>query len=250
MTPNRPVSFAFAISAGVQAAAAGGMYAVARARIGKYLQQVNKEYFIPRGLQARIAKQKLIPEITGQPPDAPLLSEVRNTATSPGHEIPIIPPLRERRLAALEGYIAPLEWQDLPAHSDERNPLDKLSAKMLERKEKRQEKKIAKHHEKGHDKERKEGRKLQEEEEKLAHEVEKVNRKADEELRKKPEEAAKIEEKRAEEMRKIEKDRAKAHGKFEEKVGKAGEHEGRAAKKFMWIVIQNLQMPSHVQGQT
>ena len=134
---------------------------------------------------------------------------------------------------ALGNSIAHLEFAGLAAPREERNMVDKLSAKMQAHKIERQERK----HEKDGPKER---RKMEEEMEKLDHEIMKVEREAQKEMRKKPEDAGKIERKRMEELEKIEKKRKEEQGKFREKIGAGAKDEDKAAKKFLWILVQDL----------
>ena len=94
-----------AIGMGIQAAATAGMFAVGRVRITRYLERVNKEYFVPRGLQARIAKQNSLPDIIGQSPNAPLLAPIPFTSDQAA-----FPSLRDRRMQALGRYVAPLQY--------------------------------------------------------------------------------------------------------------------------------------------
>ena len=148
----RPIPFAFAVSMGVHAAAIGGMVTVARVRIHKYLETVNKEYFNPRGLQVRIAKQQIIPAITHQPTDYPLLTPPTNVQST-GYGPPQNPTdLRDRRLNALKDFIAPLEFHDLPPSQVEHNVLDRLSAKMAARQQQKAAKKALKKQEKAEEK--------------------------------------------------------------------------------------------------
>ena len=129
---------------GVQAVAIGGIVTVARVRIHKYLEAVNKEYFHPRGLQARLAKQQIIPEITHQQIDSPLLAPPAYVQST-GYGPPRNPTdLRDRRIGALKDFIAPLELHDLPPSKVEHNLLDRLSATMAARQQQKAERKAIK----------------------------------------------------------------------------------------------------------
>lgn len=111
--------------------------------------------------------------------------------------------------------------------------LDKFSAKMSAHK---QERATRKHGKDGP----KERGKMEKEMEKLEHEAMKVQREAEKDMRKKPEDMRKIERKRIEEMEKIEEKRAEEQGKYREKVGVGAKDEGKAARKFLWVVVQGL----------
>ena len=210
LSRTSPLSSAFAIGAGIQAAAAGGMYAVARIRITRYLERVNKEYFMPRGLLARIAKQNSLPQILGQPPDAPLLAPIPLTSDQT-----VFPSLRDRRMQALGRYVAPIQYLGSSNVSEEGNLLDKLSAKMTQRSATKAENKMNKDHMKNMKDARKDGAKI---EEKMA----KARAKG-----------------KTSKLAKLEGERAEIHG--EGMGGGSTAKEEKAARKFMFVVVHNLQ---------
>ena len=105
LTSYRPVHYAAVAGIATNAVAVGGMVAVSRVRIKRYLERANAEYFIPRGLVARIAKQNNIHEITGQSPDAPMLIDANTSGSDPTKAPDVI----ERRMAAFGNSIAPLQ---------------------------------------------------------------------------------------------------------------------------------------------
>lgn len=214
-----PVPFAFAISMGTSAVAAGGMMAVARVRITRYLERVNREYFHPRGLQARIAKQNTLPQSIGQPSDAPLLAPLPPDANASS-----FPSLRDRRMQALGRYVAPIRFEDSTVPSEEHNLLDKMSAKMTARKARKTEEKMIEKHMKHQDDKTKEGHKVMEERAKIEGKMAKASRKGD---RKK--------------LAELEGEMREAEADYDEKVGEGGNKEVKAAKKFMFVVIQDLQ---------
>ena len=193
--------------------------AVARVRITRYLERVNKEYFVPRGLQARIAKQTSLPQILGQPPDAPLLAPSPPVADGSG-----FPSLRDRRMQALSQHIAPIQYKSDSELSEQGNWLDKVSAKMTARSAQKSEAKMNK----DHFKTMKDGRK---EEVKVEEKIQKAMSKG------KKSKVAKLEAKRAH-----------IHsGSPGDEVGisdKGSAKEAKAARKFMFVVIQNLQQPA------
>ncbi|KAI9740039.1 MAG: hypothetical protein M1818_004790 [Claussenomyces sp. TS43310] len=229
-----PIPFAFAISTATSAAAAGGEFAVARVRLGRYLTRINKEYFVPRGLLARIVKQKDIPQITGQSAGAPLLAPVPDGVLSDPESVPS---LRDRRLQALGGHIERLHLEDLPASSEERNIIDKMSAKMVARKADRNAKKSKKNAIKARED-------LEDEKAKAAKEMRKINEKTEKELRKHPEQSANIEYKKEAEVHKIESELREKELDAHEDAGVGGEKEEQQATKFLWIVICNWVPPA------
>ena len=211
---------------------------MARVRIAKYLDLANRDFFTPRGLHATIAKQGVLSQITGQPEGAPLLAPLPQNV--PGDPT-MYPSIRDRRVQAMQRYIAPLEFQNATDVHHEGNMLDKLSAKMVQRQANKSQKKMIENHAKGQEEESKEREKLEEEEEKLRKEERKVNEKAEKELRKHPDEQAKIEKERSKDMAKINEDRSKAHADYTEKAHPETKDADRDAKKFMWIAILKLQ---------
>ena len=202
------------------------MVATSRVRITRYLKRVNQEYFVPRGLVARIAKQGTLSQITQQREDAPLMAPRDDDAPHPYG-------LRDRRLKAMSGYIAPLQFVELTPLNEERNFIDELSSKMVARKAQKQEAKMVKGHGKGKEK-------AIEENQKLDNETQKIISKAQKKMTKSPRKRQSIEFKMQEELAKIDKDRRKIDNEFHEKAGDGCKNETKAAKKFLWIAIGNL----------
>ena len=198
---------------GTSALSVAGMVAVARVRIKQYLTHVNKAYFMPRGLCARIAKQNSLPQWIGQSPDAPLLAPLPQ-----GPDPASFPSIRDRRMAALRGYVADdLQFDGLPPHEEgkgESNFLDKMSAKMVARKQHKAEEKMYERHLKEQEEEAKERRKMEKE-------------------------VAKIE-KKGKGTTKAEKEISKAREEYRDKTGEAGKKEIKAARKFLFVVVQDL----------
>ena len=212
---------------GTSAIAAGGQFAVARVRITKYLERVNKEYFVPRGLLARIAKQNSLSPIIGQPLNAPLLAPIPAEAV----DAMSFPSLRDRRMQALGGYVAPIRYEGTGSTpSDEKNVLDKLSAKMTARKARKAEEKMAEEHIKHREDELKEQQDLAKEEAKIRSKMQKANYKGD-----------------RSEIAKLEGELQKERAKCAEKIGEGGGKEEKAAGKFMFVVVQDLEAASQQQ---
>lgn len=218
---HSPIPFAPLVGIGTSVAAGAGTYAVARVRIARYLERANKEYFASRGLLARIAKQDTLPQIVGQSANAPLLAPLPRNL-NPSNGAVTMPSLRDRRLQALGQHIARIEFCDLPAPQEESNVLDKLSAKMAARKAKKQEEKMVEESLKNQEEEAKERDKLVKEEMKIERKMEKARVKG-----------------KSEDQVKLHKELRKAREEYEEKVGEGGEKEWKAAKKFLFVVVQN-----------
>lgn len=223
-----PIPFAGLVGLGTSVAAGAGTYAVARVRITRYLERANKEYFAPRGLSARIAKQNVLPQIVRQSENAPLLAPLpRHGNGTDGSITTALPSLRDRRLQALGSHVARIEFCDLPAAQEESNLLDKMAAKMAARKAKKLEEKIVEDGMKGREEEGKERGKLMKEERKIGHKMEKARAKGD-----------------RKDQAKLEEELVEAREDYEKKVGKGGEggeKELKAARKFLFVVVQNVQ---------
>lgn len=121
-------------------------------------------------------------------------------------------------MAALRGYvISDLFFEGLPPQEEgkgEGNLLDKISAKMVTRKQHKAEEKMYEHHMKEQEKEAKERAKMEKE-------VAKIERKG----RRSPKAELKVE---------------KARDEYMAKTGGAGEKEVKAARKFLFVVVQDL----------
>ena len=214
-----PVPFAWAIGLGTNALSIAGMMAVARIRITRYLGRVNEEYFHPRGLHAGIAKQKTLPNIVHQPLEAPLLVPLPPSATNDS-----FPTLRERRLEALGNDIAPLQFEDFSVVSTESNPLDKVSAKMTARSVRKAEKKMFEEALKQQEDDAKEASKNVKEQSKIEKKLQKASRKGD---------SSKVGE--------LEAERLKVEKKYQKEHGEGKGKDAKAAKKFLFVVIQSLE---------
>ncbi|KAF7358120.1 hypothetical protein MVEN_00860100 [Mycena venus] len=199
---------------------------VAKGRMKSFLDRTNADFFGPRGLRVRVVKDKEVPMITGQPPTAPELAPVSGGYSADSAS------LRTRRLIALQGYIAPLQFDGLPPMSRETGKLDQLAAKSLLRKE-------AKSHSKALEEAGKGQKDYQEKMQKLQEEEAEVYAKAREEMAKKPEDRAKIEEDLRKELDKLVEERQKVISDTERKVADDQGKEDNDAKMFMWIVIEN-----------
>lgn len=216
---NSPVPFAWAIGLGTNALSIAGMIAVARIRITRYLGRVNKEYFHPRGLHAGVAKQKTLPNIVHQPPEAPLLAPLPPSASKDS-----FPTLRERRLQALGNGIAALRFEDFSAVSTESNPLDKVSAKMNARSAGKAEKKIFEEAVKQQKEDAKASSKNVKEQSKIERKMQKASRKG-----------------HSSKLGELEAERFKVDAKYQKEHGKGKGKDVKAAKKFLFVVIQSLE---------
>lgn len=265
-----PYHWAQAAGAGIQVAAGVGTAAVAAIRTKKFMARSNEEYFVPRGLKVSIKKDEEVASIVGAPSNQRMLVPVNIGPNS-------IISMRDRRMAALAPYIASLTT-DVPPPTKQRNILDKIAAKQVDKTTEKKEKGLHKKQRKAQHKQesierlRGNGYNIQDEHHevyiddgsssdsdssmdsveskiaKLDGEIRKINRKADAELLEKgPSKAAKIESERSKELAKVEWEKTKRERKINKKLGKAQEkgqkRDSKIEKKVVrmeYIVIESL----------
>lgn len=178
--------------------------------------------------------------------------------------------LRDRRLKALEGFIAPLDL-DVPPPAEQTNVLDKISAKQVSRKISKDEKKELEKQGKQIKEQRKKSNNrsddsdassvisLECELQSLERKIDRINEKAEERKRnaKDSRKFDKIEEKRVEEVEKVEKEIRKNERDLKKKTDKASkkaekreskacgsskedDKDRKKAGKLEWIVIESV----------
>ncbi|KKP03994.1 hypothetical protein THAR02_03909 [Trichoderma harzianum] len=247
-----PHHWAQAASFGIGMAAGVGTAAVTRIRTQRFLEAVNRDYFGPRGLKVSICKgHDLAPRIgLGQLlPEIPPM-DLRSQCIS----------IRDRQMQSIAPNIAPLSL-DVPPPSEQRNIIDRMSAKQVESQIKRSEKSNRKELLKLREKDSKMARRSQghsggdssdssweDEQRELDEKIQKIQRKADEKLADaSPRQASRIEERRAKEMRKIEREQKKLDKEVEKKMSKASRKEdknlskdGRKAGRMEFVVVENI----------
>ncbi|KAI4949497.1 hypothetical protein J4E91_005236 [Alternaria rosae] len=111
-------------------AAGVGTAATTTMRTRRFLEAVNREYFAPRDLKASICKNRQLEEKLGcnvHMPSSAALGSSSQPQTA-GY----------RRLQALTPYIAPLSF-NVPPPMEQRNALDRMVAKQIERRIKKKE---------------------------------------------------------------------------------------------------------------
>jgi hypothetical protein len=234
------VHFAALAGFATNVVATGGMVDVARVRIARYLKRANAEYFVPRGLVARIVNQSNVHELTGQPPDAPLLIDTEAVAVDASRSPGII----ERRMRAFGSTIAPLQYDNLPAKQKEDSPLDRVAAKMNSRKANRGMKKTN-----DGNKVPKELAKLEESRMKREEEAVKLRRKAEKEMAKKPQNRDKVLTDLDKDLAKLEEEALSDEEEYAEKSGKGGKKVNGKLKKLKFIGVQDLAMYLRQQSQ-
>lgn len=265
-----PHHWAQAAGAGVQVAAGVGAAAVSVLRTKKFLAQSNEQYFAPRGLKVSLKKDQEVASIVGFPYDQRVLVPAD---IGPN---PIIT-MRDRRMAALAPYIAPLTT-DVPPPTKQRNILDKIAAKQLENKAEKKEKVLRKKQQKAQQKmesmERLRGNRynIQNEDHKvyidggsssdsssstdsseskmakLENDIKKINLKADtESMKKGSSKAAKIGHERSKELAKVQREKDKLERRINRRLEK-GQERGRKRDskieknvlKMEYIVVESL----------
>ena len=150
---------------------------------------------------------------------------------------------QQRRLAALEPWIAKLDLEPLPKIATPNNAWSKLHAGASERQRRKGEEKMLKGR-------RKAAEKYNEDLPKATEDYEKDMRKLDKEEAKvrRKEEGSKLEK----ELAKVEKEREKVRREYEEETGKVEEDrikddkEHMGMRKILWLVIGNLDADSGV----
>jgi hypothetical protein len=235
-----PSGIAQIVGNAVAFAAQAGTVAISKGRTEIYLRDANKDIFAARGLKVEIAKVEAIAKIAGIPilDDSGKLD--KNSKLLGNLEVEELHTLsgQERRLRALDQWIAPLEVTPLPAIERQSNPMSRLNQGASERQRHMGEKKLIEDRAKGQEKARKEGNKAERE---YAKEMRKLD-KEEQKVRRK-EDCHKLEK----ELAKIEKDRRKAEKYYAKDSGKVLEDkEEKAMRKILWLVIRDLKDDSGV----
>lgn len=216
------------------------MVAVARVRITRYLKRANAEYFVPRGLVARIVNQNNVHELTGQSADASMLGD----PDAMNFGLFGAPDIIERRMQAFGNTIAPLQYDNLPAKQKEDSALDRMTAKMNARKDNRGKGKTV-----NGNKIPKELAKLEEARTKREAEAVKLRWKAEQEITKKPKDRHKVQKDLEKELAKLEKDAQSDEEKYAEKLGKGGGKAEKKVKRLIYIGVQDLSVYMQQQKQ-
>ncbi|KAF4473450.1 cytochrome P450 oxidoreductase, partial [Fusarium agapanthi] len=190
-----PLHTAQIVGNSVNAAATLSTYAISKSRSELCLSTANKELFIPRGLKAEFAKLDVVARYARMP----ILNdegkiEKNSMILGPLEDATAQAPVtvQQRRLQALEPWIAPLDLTPLPELHVPDNFVSKMHASTSERQRRKEEKKMTKDRAKAHDDWTEDSRKAREDYEK--------------EMRKIEEEFAKAQRKHADEPRKLERE--------------------------------------------
>ncbi|KAK1687578.1 hypothetical protein BDP55DRAFT_630773 [Colletotrichum godetiae] len=231
------------LAGGIANVTAGlGTAAIRIIRTKIFLDEANRDYFEPRGLRASICKSKSLAAKLGCGEQLPELSLI----TPETYEMS----LQDRRMRTLEPYIAPLTFE-VPPPSRERNLVDRMTEKQIERavkkNDKQREKKQGKVRESHQDQPRDESKyvenldgsindkkvlKMEERYNKSQRKMEKAERKATEEVKGiGPLDSKEIKRKEEKKIRKAEKKCQRLDGHEEKAISKAAEKRNKSHEK-------------------
>ncbi|KAG4257930.1 hypothetical protein FPRO03_02885 [Fusarium proliferatum] len=237
-----PLHTAQIVGNSVNAAATLSTYAISKSRSELCISTANKELFMPRGLKAEFTKLDVVARYARMP----ILNnegkiEKNSVILGPLEDVSSQAPVtvQQRRLQALEPWIAPLDLTPLPDLHVPDNFVSKMHASTSERQRKKEEKKMTKDRAKAHEDWTEDSRKAREDYEKEMRKIDedlaKVQRKhADEprklerELKKLDREREKCEKEYEKEMRKVDKDRRK------------DDKEEEGVRKVLWLLIRPI----------
>ncbi|KAI0968453.1 hypothetical protein F4678DRAFT_200289 [Xylaria arbuscula] len=235
-----PLSTAQVVGFVVNSAAKIGKYALSKGATEAYLQKVNEETFVPRGLKMEIAKLEAMARINRIP--------ILDTAGRIRGDTQLLQPLldvqeiqtigaTQRWLRALEPWVEPLDLENLPPINTDTHLWGRLHTTASEHERKASEKKVLKDRSKAFDKHQKEMDKAEEKKVKALAKLEKKEQKAHE---------GSCSDKVEDKLRKIDERRERAELKHYDKIEKAAEDskgkdkEAKAMTKVLWLIIRNL----------
>ncbi len=264
------------------AQAVGGVFQVASValsagvsmiRVRSFMKKSNAELFAPRNLIAKImSTKKMMTAIKCSNVDAkgklilPPLDELKDLTPETGAVIvrdpnraapaPMVEDPRVRRTRALEGYISPLEFEELPATP--KGVMDKYGGAPLRWLNKRQDTKLTKAATRSSEKRMSKAPEAEAEMERHELEIQEIERKmieihhaAEIELADAPEDRYRIEARAEQEIgileasRDVEVERrnkalAEIYKKGDKKLNSLAKHEEKVANRILWIVITKI----------
>ncbi|KAF5531585.1 cytochrome P450 oxidoreductase [Fusarium mexicanum] len=237
-----PLHTAQIVGSSVNAAATLSTYAISKSRSELCISTANKELFMPRGLKAEFTKLDVVARFARMPilndegkieKNSMILGPLEDMSAQSSVTV------QQRRLQALEPWIAPLDLTPLPELHVPDNFVSKMHASTSERQRKKEEKKMTKDRAKAHDDWTEDSRKAREDYEKemrkIGEELAKAQRKhvdeprkLEKELKKLDREREKCEKEYEKEMRKVDKDRRK------------DDKEEEGVRKVLWLLIRPI----------
>ncbi|KAJ4258850.1 hypothetical protein NW762_007937 [Fusarium torreyae] len=237
-----PLGTAQIVGNSVNAAANLSTFAMSKSRSELCIRKANKELFMPRGLKLEFAKLDAVARCAQIP--------ILNSEGKIEKNTMILGPLedaleqssmsaQQRRLQALEPWIAPLDLTPLPDLHVPDNFISKMHAATSERQRLKEEKKIEKDRVKAHKDWTKDSRKAQEDYEKEMRKIEKETLKVHKKCAKDPRELEK-------ELKKLNKEREKCEKEYDKEMGKVDkdrqkdDKEEKGVRKVLWLLIRPL----------
>ncbi|RMJ15226.1 hypothetical protein CDV36_005144 [Fusarium kuroshium] len=236
-----PLQTAQIIGSSVNVAADLATFAVSKSRSELCISKANQELFAPRGLRVELAKLEAVARFAQIPildsegkveKDALILGPLEDALEQSSMSV------QQRRLQALEPWIAPLDLTPLPELHVPDNFISKMHASTSERQRMKEEEKATKHRVKAQESWSKDLQKAEEDYEKEMRKIEKKTVKA----HKKHIKDERVEKK----LRKLEKEKQKCDEEYEKDITKANEgwrkddKEERSVRKVLWILIRSL----------
>ncbi|EWZ40736.1 hypothetical protein FOZG_09367 [Fusarium oxysporum Fo47] len=237
-----PLHTAQIVGNSVNAAATLSTYAISKSRSELCISTANKELFMPRGLKAEFAKLDAVARYAKIPIlDGNGKIEKNSMVLGPCEDVSAQSSLtvQQRRLQAIEPWIAPLDLTPLPELHVPDNFVSKMHVSTSERQRKKEENKMTKDRAKAHEDWTEDSRKARKDYEK--------------EMRKIEEEFAKTQRKHADEPRKLEKElkkldkeREKCQKEYEKEMRKANkdrrkdDKEEEGVRKVLWLLIRPI----------
>lgn len=247
-----PLQTAQIVGSSVNLAASAATIGVSKGRTELCLRAANTALFAPRGLKAEIAKLDALAKIAAMPSSlwdpatgklnkkASLLAPIGSLEEAQSQSA------QQRRLQALESWIAPLDLAPLPEVKQSDNVLGKLHTMASENQRRKEEKKMLKDRSKAFGEGGKVNREVAKAEKEFEKDMHKLDDKEEQVRLKEAGSSGKLEK----ELAKIEKERTKLVKEREREMGKLEEarrkddKEEDSLRKILWLIIRNVEDPS------
>lgn len=112
-----------------------GGNAMSNSRVKSFIDSSNRDFFHPRGLKVLVADQDFICAVTKQPPKRSVLAPIPK-----GLSVQQYPTLRQRRMATMHGWCAPVVYNGLPPLAAEAGGIDRWTSRnAIEERQKHEE---------------------------------------------------------------------------------------------------------------
>ncbi|RSL56236.1 hypothetical protein CEP54_008957 [Fusarium duplospermum] len=238
-----PLQTAQIIGSSVNVAADLATFAVSKSRSELCISKANRELFAPRGLRVELAKLDSVARFAQIPildsegkieKNALILGPLEDAMEQSSMNLTV----QQRRLQALEPWIAPLDLTPLLELGVPDNFISKMHGSASERQRKKEEEKVAKHRVKAQESWPKDLQKAEEDYEKDMRKTEKRTIKAHKKHMK--------DERAEHKLRKLDEKRQKCEEEYQKDINKANEvwrkddKEEKSVRKVLWILIRSL----------